>query len=254
MSARMRGLALAVLLAASASARAEWSANLQVERFHWNEQVPAPEVNETGARMGIGWQWQEERDAPILVRYRGGVYAGSVRYEGQTLFGGTPAQSTTDYAGIVNEIHLMYRAPGAGGLIFIGGLGLDYWERTLPFSSQREDWRVIFARVGIELGTLNKRGASMALGVKYPLSTEENAHLQDAGFDQNPSLEPGREASLYAELGYRFSQRWKVSGYYDSYRFAQSPVVTVTGGSSVFNVWQPRSSLDVVGMRLHYFF
>ena len=249
----IRALALIGVFIA-APAYAEWSVNVQIERFKWNEQVSSPpEVNETGGRAGVGWTWQMEGDDGFRWRYRGELYAGSLKYKGQTIGTGTPAQGTSDYAGIVNELQGLYRAPGAW-LQLVAGLGFDYWQRTLPFTSQREDWSVWFARLGVETGTWAKRGLFAGVGAKYPLYVNENAHFMEAGFDQNPNLRPGRELSAYAEVGYRFSPRWKFTGYYDSYRFAQSPTVFLTSGARGFIAWQPRSAQDVVGLRIDYYF
>lgn len=243
------------LLAASAPARAEWSVNAQIERFHWNEEIsPPPDVNENGGRAGVGLTWNQDKDVGFRLRYRGTLYAGSVKYKGQQLITGTPAQATSDYAGIVNELHALYRPTEESWLQLVGGLGFDYWRRTLPFTSQREDWSVFFARFGLETRTWLKRGFFAGVGAKFPLYTDQDAHFMDQGFDQNPHLRPGRELSGYAELGYRFSQRWKLTGYYDSYRFAQSPNVSLTSGGVGFIAWQPRSTMDVVGLRIDYYF
>lgn len=249
----IQALALVGLLSA-APAYAEWSVNVQIERFRWNEQItPPPEVNETGGRAGVGWSWQMDQETGFRWRYRGGLYAGSLKYKGQT-FTGTPAQGTSDYAGFVNEVHGLYRSSPDAWLQVVAGLGFDYWQRTFPFSSQREDWSVWFTRIGVETGTWAKRGLFAGVGAKFPIYTNENAHFKDAGFDQNPNLRPGRELSAYAELGYRLSAGWKFTGYYDSYRFAQSPNVRLTSGTSAFVAWQPRSSQDVVGLRIDYYF
>jgi hypothetical protein len=244
-------LALTSLLAA-APAHAEWSVNAQVERFRWTEQVSGPEVVESGGRAGIGLSWTDDAQRGLIMRYRGTLYAGSVRYRGQLQFSGTPSQATTDYAGIRNELQGLYRAEADSVLGLVGGIGLDYWQRSLSFTSQREDWAVLYARAGIETGRWH--GLFAGAGVKFPLKTLEDAHFTDAGFDRNPELRPGRELSLYADLGYRMSRRWQLTAYYDSYRFAQSPVVMLTSGTSAFTAWQPRSTMDVVGLRLDYFF
>ena len=248
----IQALALVGLLMA-VPAHAEWSVNVQIERFKWNEQLtPPPDVDETGGRAGVGWSWQMDEESGFRYRYRGGLYAGSIKYQGQT-FTGTPAQGTSDYAGIVNEVHVLYRAPDSW-LQLVAGVGFDYWQRTFPSTSQREDWSVWFTRFGVETGTWTKRGFFAGAGAKYPIYTNENAHLTDAGFDQNPELRPGRELSGYAEVGYRLSPRWKFTGYYDSYRFAQSPDVQLTAGPRAFVASQPRSAQDVIGLRIDYYF
>lgn len=243
---------LLLLGAVCAPARAEWSVHAQLERFRWREDSQ-PRVKEMGARGGLGLGWTQDGSSGFLLRYRGTVYAGSVKYDGATLVTGTPVQGTTDYSGMVNELHALYRPTETSFAQIVAGLGVDYWQRSFPTTfNQQEDWRVVFLRIGLETGS--RRGLSAAAGVKYPVSTEEKAHLQDQGFDQNPPLHPGKELSVYADLGYRFSPHWRLAGYYDSYRFAESRKVTVTQGTTGFIVWQPRSTLDVLGLRVEYFF
>jgi hypothetical protein len=132
-------------------------------------------------------------------------------------------------------------------------VGLDYWNRQLT-DVQKEEWWVTFARLGGEYGTRARPGMFAGGGVKYPLYVVEDAHLNDIGFDQNPKLHPGRAPSLYAEIGYRFDRQWTLSGYYDSYRFKQSPGERVTGGGASFIVFQPESKVDSFGLRLHLHF
>ena len=238
----------------AAPAHAEWSVNVQVERFKWKEELsPPPDVDETGGRAGVGWTWQMDGDAGFRARYRGTLYAGSIKYQGQQSFTGTPAQGTSDYAGIVNELHALYRASD-GWLQLVAGIGFDYWQRTFPSTSQREDWSVWFTRFGVETGTWKQRGFFAGAGAKYPIYTNQNSHFKDVGFDQNPELRPGRELSGYGEVGYRLNERWKFTGYYDSYRFAQSPTVQLTRGGTGFIATQPRSTQDVVGLRIDYYF
>ena len=249
----IRALALVGCVMA-APAHAEWSVNVQVERFKWKEELsPPPDVDETGGRAGVGWTWQMDGDAGFRARYRGTLYAGSIKYQGQQSFTHTPAQGTSDYAGIVNELHALYRASD-GWLQLVAGIGFDYWQRTFPSTSQREDWSVWFTRFGVETGTWKQRGFFAGAGAKYPIYTNQNSHFKDAGFDQNPELRPGRELSGYGEVGYRLNERWKFTGYYDSYRFAQSPDVQLTGGGTGFIAHQPRSTQDVVGLRIDYYF
>lgn len=249
----MKRLALAVLLAASATARAEWSANLQFEGLRWTEKSGPPDIVEKGTRLGVGWGWlQEEGAQRIFLRYRGAAYAGSTNQKSTDSATGLTRQGTTDYVGLVNEAQLIYRDDGHGSLNPMAGIGLDYWVRTLPFTRREQDWRVLFARFGLEVGAWRKRGVSLSAGIKFPLWTSINAHFVEAGFNENPAIEPPGAISGYAEIGYRFSQRWKLSAHYDGYRFGQSPDVNLTSPTATAN--QARTSIDSYGVRLHYFF
>jgi len=242
------------LVAASGAARAEWEANAKVERFRWAEDTQ-PGVTESGPRFGIGLGWTQDRESGWLLAWRGELYGGSVQYNGAELFPpNNPVRGTTEYTGAVTELRGIYRTPG-GNAALISGLGFDYWNRQLT-DVQKEEWYVIFARLGVELGNRARRGGGLFAGggVKYPVYIIEDAHLTDIGFDSNPKLHPGRAPSLYAEIGYRFSGQWSVTGYYDSYRFRESPAEHTSAGGAPFIVFQPQSSADTYGLRLHVHF
>jgi hypothetical protein len=232
-------------------AAAEWTAHVAAEHFHWAE-ATTPGVTETGPRVGLGVGWTQDRSSGWLLAYRGELYGGTVRYSGAGLFTGTPIEGNTDYYGAKNEVQAIYRsANDRASLIF--GLGLDYWERWLT-NVQSETYYIYYLRLGAEYGGRATQGWFAGGGVKYPLYTEENAHLDDIGFDQNPLLHPGRSLSGYAELGYRFGRHWSTEAYYEGYRFGESRPATVTSGGATFTVFQPKSSADSVGLRLHYHF
>jgi len=245
-------LAALLLAFAAGSARAEWDLNLKVEHFRWVEETN-PSVTETGPRYGIGLGWTQDRESGWLVAWRGELYGGSVDYNGAELFPpNNPVRGTTEYTGFITEVQALYRA---GNSALIAGLGFDYWNRQLT-SVQSEEWTVIFGRLGGELGNRARRGSGLfaGMGVKYPIHISEDAHLTDIGFDSNPTLHPGRAPSLYAEIGYRFQEQWTLTAYYDSYRFDQSPGVSTTRGGAAFTVFQPESSVDTFGLRLHLHF
>jgi hypothetical protein len=241
-----------LLLLAAGGARAEWQANVQAERFRWAE-TTQPGVTETGPRFGIGAGWTQDRPNALHFAWRGTLYGGSVTYSGAQLFPpNDPVTGTTEYTGLINELQAIWPTPG-GGAALQAGLGFDYWNRQLS-DIQREEWWVTFARLGVNLGGGGSRGFFAGGGIKYPIYVVEDAHLDDIGFDQNPRLHPKGEVSFYADLGYRFSRQWTLALYYDSYRFKQSPGETVTSGGVPFTVFQPRSVVDTVGLRLHLHF
>jgi hypothetical protein len=133
--------------------------------------------------------------------------------------------------------------------------GADIWRRQFSDSDQAEDWGVIYARFGAELGpSQGKPGLIAALGLKYPVYTYENANLTEIGFDQNPTLTPGKDWSAYASIGYRINGTWSVVGYYDSYRFKESQTVQATLNGTQYTLFQPKSSMNVLGIQVLYSF
>lgn len=251
----MKTTALALFAAfalASGAARAEWSGDLKAERFRWAESTQ-PGVTETGPRFGLGLGWTQDREAGLAAAWRGELYGGSVHYRGAELFPpNNPISGTTEYTGFLTELQGRYRLPGANATL-LGGLGFDYWNRQLT-DVQKEEWTVIYGRAGGEYGDRSRLGFFAGGGVKYPVYIAEDAHLDEIGFDQNPTLHPGRAPSLYAEIGYRFSRQWALTGYYDSYRFRKSSEERVTSGGASFVVFQPESKADMFGLRLQLFF
>ena len=106
----------------------------------------------------------------------------------------------------------------------------------------------------MEINPTGNRGWMFGLGVKYPVWVDENAHFDDDGYDQNPSLEPGGGASAFGQVGYRFQRHFALIAYLDGYNLGESDPVTVTQGGTPFAFYQPASTMYNVGLRLQYLF
>jgi len=254
--ATLTSLIACLLLAAWPTfAHAELTVFVGAEYFDWKENT-SPTVQETGPLLLGGVTLMQDKERGLLFGYLGEVYAGQVNYNGADLATGAPLTGKTDYFGVLNDGQMRYRFALKGNehLDAVLALGADLWRRQLS-SDQMEDWTVIYARFGAELAPQpHKPGLIASVGLKYPVYTNENAHLTDIGFDQNPTLTPGKDWSAYASIGYRIDGHWSVLGFYNSYRFQQSQSVQVTSGGTVYNVYQPKSSMDVLGLSLLYSF
>jgi hypothetical protein len=251
----MRLLATAALLLLSGGAQAKWYVSVDAEKFAW-EESSSPSVTEKGPRYGLSWGYLRERDAGWQFAYRGQFRGGTVDYTGALLFTGEPATARTRYTGLVNEVQAIYRIPQSEGVEFVAGLGFDYWERNI-LPDQKEDYSVVFARLGLNIDTRASRTLFGGAGLKLPFHVSENAHLDQSGFDHNERLHPVGQLSVYAQVGYRFTQSWSLIGYYDGYRFGESNRVPVTSPAfpgTQFVVFQPASSVDSLGLKLQYEF
>lgn len=242
---------LALGLALSAPASAEWSVFGELERFQWKEHI-SPSVTETGPMLGLGVRWRQDRPVGFGLAFESRLYGGSVDYDGSLLFSGTPITGTTQYGGWRNEVQAIYRSPSSPAEMVLG-VGYDYWNRQLT-ADQHEEYNVGYLRVGFNVDARQPTGWFGGGGIKYPFVVDENAHFPEIGFVPNTHLKPKGESSLYAEFGYRFSPRWTLAGYYDSYRFGESDPVLVSDGSTTAAFFQPRSTVDSVGLRLRYAF
>jgi hypothetical protein len=251
-----RGSAVALLATLLPSiACAELTLNGGVDYLYWDE-TSVPKVKETGPLYALGLGYTQDRDAGVLFAYRGKLWGGSVDYEGATLFGGTPVEGTTNYVGASNEVQARWRKPGkvGGNLDGVLGVGLDVWRRSLS-SVQKEEYAIGYLRLGVESGTDELRRWTVALGFKYPIWTYENAHLDEIGFDSNPILHPGKEVSPFGSLGYRFTRKLQVVGYYDGFRFGKSAPVqanVIATGMVPATLVQPATTMSVFGIRVEY--
>lgn len=251
----MRSIACAALLLMSAGAHAAWSVSADLEAFKWKEDG-TPTVEETGPRWGASWGYLHERDQGWQWAYRGQFRRGTIDYEGAFLFSGQPTNARTRYTDLLNELQGIYRFAGSAGIELLGGLGLDYWERNI-LPDQKEDYGVVFARLGLNIDPRSSRGPFAGFGLKLPFYVAENAHLDELGFDQNETLHPKGNLSAYAQVGYRFQRRWSLIGYYDGYRFGESKTVSTTSAAfpgTQFLIFQPASKIDSFGLKLQYEF
>lgn len=246
-----------VVLTLMVEARAGWDVGGGMESYHWKE-YPAGfsgTPTERGPRLAAFVNWTQERDSGVLFGWRAKVYGGTVDYDTFEILSGNPVSTQTDYGGYSSEGNLVFRhAMGAQRIDQVLGLGLDFWRRSIRNGggNQIEDFSILFLRAGIRMN----HGAAMQgfhgeLGIKYPVATREDAHLTEWGYTSNPALTPKGAVSGYAELGYRVNARFDIVAYYDSWRFKASDAVIVRDSSNaLWQVLQPKSSMDALGLKL----
>ena len=248
-------LAIGILLGAS-SAQAEWDFGAGLENYQWQEYATGNTGNpkESGMRSALFLNWVKEGDGALFA-WRAKLYGGTVNYDTFLQSSGAPVSTKTDYNGAANEGQFIYRYNlGSYSLDQIGGLGLDFWRRSIRSGggNQIEDYSILFLRAGLQLAK-SKREAGIhgGLGIKFPLATREDAHLDSAGYSSNPVLAPKGRISGYAELGYRVDARFDVLAYYDSWRFARSAdVIAKDAAGTTWGIFQPQSNMDALGIKL----
>ncbi len=253
-----RNCLVAILLALiSTNVQAQLAVSVGVEYFRWEEDIDST-VTETGPLFAIGLEYTRQRDAGFVYAYRAKAYFGDVDYDGTSLFFGTPLQGITTYTGIDNEIQARVRTPMENGYWgdIVLGVGLDRWRRELS-ARQREDFTIIYIRLGADFDTRASERWLIGFGVKYPLWTREDAHLTNIGFDSNPILKPGRDLSVYGRIGFHIDRNWTLIGYADGHRLKQSqpePVNELLVIMGPVVVFQPASTMFIGGLKLQYTF
>ncbi len=248
-------LSIAILLI-SYSAQAQWDIGRGVERYRWIEypESISGTPKELGPREAIFVNWTQEGEQGWLFAWRAKIYAGTVNYDTFYLAAPYGAVSTkTGYAGAASEGQMLYRTCG---LDFLGGIGLDFWSRDIGNNgNQIEDYSILYVRAG--LGVVKSRadtGFHGQFGIKYPVSTNEDAHLKSMGYTTNPALKPEGAVSGYVEFGYRISQWIDLLSYYDSWRFGRSANVRANKSGdppgAYWLIYQPKSNMDALGLKL----
>src|SRR5205809_671532 len=96
---------------------------------------------------------------------------------------------------------------------FEAGVGIGHYDWSEQTSaSQQEDTQLFSLILGIESHDVALKGWSGGGGVRLPLVIREDAHFDQVGFSTNPTLEPGRQASVRGSLRYRFSPHLSCTG------------------------------------------
>lgn len=145
----------------------------------------------------------------------------------------------------------------------------DYW--GLNFAVGYDNWRsrsadgagtlgydqhygVGFGRLGAVLHSA-RYGLSLQGGVKLPFYASEYVDMSSSGAN-DLSLTPRADYSLYASVDYRVTERWKLGGYFDSYRFKPSDIIplTVGGVPAGAESYQSKGQQGRIGIYLDYRF
>ena len=270
MRTKTLSMVLLSVLGLSAVAQAadspQTSVQFGAQSFRWREFGDTGErlLEENGARFSIGAAFDNFRreGSGVLYSVNGKIYLGSVDYDGQTQ-SGTPATTDVSYFGLNIEAQGGYRFGQRIGLDVFGALGIDEWLRSIRDGRTTtgsvaygydEYYTILYGKAGLGFfQMLNGWRYMLQGGVKMPLYTSEFVDLGD-GVDLQPGRKPSAFANLQFDFGSGRQDRFGVALYYDSYRFSESDPELLTYGGSTVLVVQPRSHMDVYGLRLSYYF
>lgn len=249
-----------------ATEKPEASVQFGLQNFSWSEydSTGAKLLKENGTRFAIGAaldNFQHVGSGP-LYSVNGKIYLGVVDYDGQTQ-SGLPVTTDVSYFGLNIEAQGGYRFGQRIGLDIFGGLGADRWQRSIAngtasngttASGYDEYYTIVYGKAGLGFfHLLNGWRYLLQGGVKMPFYASEHVDLGD-GVNLQPKPKPSAFANLQFDFGSGRHNRFGFAFYYDSYRFDESDPELLTFGNVTFLALQPRSQMDVYGLRLSYYF
>ena len=236
-----------VCLLAATPALAQFNIETGIEAFRWREHTDPINVKESGPRVAFGAGYSMPQTSGPLFTVFGRVYTGSVDYNGALLSSpGTAATGTTKYLGGTEGGSLRYRLPTSIDAVL--GLEFDQWRRELT-PDQREFYRFTSVRLGIERQATLVSPWIAGGGLRFLVSSNEDATFTDASGVTEVTLKPGLGTNGYLHFGVRFTPHFTALGYWDGMRLEESDPVPIGGNTVVF---QPKSDMDLYGIRLVY--
>ncbi|GLI39875.1 hypothetical protein KI811_01425 [Geobacter hydrogenophilus] len=239
--------------------------------FSWQEYNDAGSrvARETGPVFGAGAAARVDLlQKSLILHGKAELFGTVVDYEGRTQGSNDPAEnnrpvgSDTRYFGGKIEGDLGWRVSFDGGSLEpFFGIGYRTWLRDIdsststteagtrfPVGGATEYWDTIYTRYGLkgEVSIGNETALFLEAGAKYPLYTRNEAQDTSAG---DVTLEPRSDWSAFAELGI-LHKVFRPAIFYEGFRFRRSPVEE----RGIFQMWQPKSDSDIVGISFAYSF
>lgn len=236
---------------AGSPALAQWALEAGVESFDWREHTTPIEVHEHGPRFSLTGGWMLPRKRGPLLAARAEVYGGSVEYDGSFQFDATKAATGhSAYLGTILAAQVRWRWAGLADAV--AGIEHEAWKRQLT-STQEEKYRIVSLRLGAERVATTTSPLVAGGGVRVMLATAEDATVEFSGISYHLDLEPGRGSNPYLFAGVRVHPRVTIVGTWDGMRLGRSNTIAlVRPFQPTATVWQPKTDVSRLGIRLRY--
>jgi hypothetical protein len=229
----------------------------KIESFTWSEYFDSGSqiLEESGPIYGLGISYKTDIARSLMIMTKSEIFGGSVDYDGQTQ-AGISANTDTDYMGFKVEADIGIKAIETEkfSLEPFTGLGFRWWVRdiqsTINAIGYEERWRSFYVRLGIrsENNISDQFKIFAQLGVKRPIYNQNEIGLSKFGLS-DVTVEPGNEASFFAEAGLK-EKKIMVSFFYEGMRFSKSDVRYTYDAFGIYGVFQPESEADIFGVNI----
>jgi hypothetical protein len=248
---------LGVLCEESVAVANETDIYFKIESFTWKEYSDSGSqlLEESGPIYGLGCSSRSDIAQSLILWSKFEIFGGSVDYDGQTQEG-TPANSDTDYTGLMVEGGIGIKAKITETIILepFAGLGYRWWLRDIKSTynaiGYEERWQSFYIQLGIRSEDyISDQLKSFALlGVKYPIRNENEIGFSQFGYS-DITVKPGNKASFFAEIGLK-KKNFMVSFFYEGLRFSKSDVGYIYDAYGVYGIYQPESEADIFGVNI----
>jgi hypothetical protein len=248
---RLLCASLLLSLGAVSQAHAQFEAGVGIGYYDWSERTSPVEVKESGPLFTgtLGWTQRGANAVRFAYRGWGGVGVGNYRGSFQSA-PSVPVEANTVFGATTQEGQLRWQVRSS--LELISSLAFDFWHRQIS-ASQQEDYQLFSVILGLESRDVALKGWSGGGGVRLPVWIREDAHFDQVGFSTNPTLEPGRQASVRGSLRYRFSPHLSCTGSLDTFQLGKSPAVTLEARRGTrTTAYQPATTLLMPGIGVEY--
>ncbi len=255
-------LALTSLIILSSTLTPAWAeveAGVGIEYMSWREydENRDKEQKNNGARMTFNLNLTQEQ-APQgwpLLAYRGRFYASQPEYQPVIPNGEAQARDSTFY-GMAHEAQALIRYEFMeGNMDYILGVGWETWERTISNfaingGDYKDEYDIYYMRLGFDYDH-KKPGFHGGASVRFDVDATEDAHLKQAGYQNNPEIKLNTTLNFNAELGYRLTNTaWDLVGYYDAYSFPRSQAVNLQTNQGQTQLWRRELRMGSWGVKI----
>jgi hypothetical protein len=251
--------------AAEVEGRDNFNVFVGADTFRWEESSGGVALMEdTGWRGHVGIGWSNlfiPSGGPVYKAYVK-LYGGMPTSECSVAGCGTAEEVDSKYLGIQVEGMGGYRFGTIAGVEIFSGVGLDIWARQIEAGTIVNAVDYLFGTLYMKFGVsflqrFDSFGYFLRAGIKAPLYVYETVDV--TGFD-TITLTPVPRISPFASLDFTFGgmprDRFVLSFYYDTYRFAQSDPEEIKVNSVPTGIYtfQPDTDMSVAGVQLIFGF
>jgi hypothetical protein len=261
-SLKRTAIALSLISAGILACGTAWAGDVNVytavSNFSWKEfnDDGSRILEESGMLYGIGCSYWWKAKGPLTLQPGAEVFGGRVDYAGMTQ-SGVQSNTTVDYFGVKLKLEAgeAFSASESLQIEPFGGLGFASWLRTINDGTSAngdktfgytENWKTLHVRLGLRarFDVSSRLQLFAESGVKLPVYNENSVDLNSFGLG-DVTLYPGHQTSLFGEVGLEYLHL-KTSLFYDGMRFSRSDDERAGG----YLLFQPRSTSDIIGLRL----